>query len=71
MEKDYQDIKIICKDCNKEFTFTAGEQKFYEEKGFQSPVRCKECRQSRKEKFGNKDDMADLRDKFKNNTVNF
>ncbi len=43
-----QDIKIVCKDCGKEFTFTAGEQEFYNEKGFSNPVRCKECREKRK-----------------------
>jgi len=47
MEK--QDIKVICKDCGEEFLFTVGEQEFYEEKGFtNSPVRCKECRNNRK-----------------------
>jgi len=45
------DIKIVCKDCGKEFLFTEGEQKFYEEKGLTNqPVRCKECRQARKAK---------------------
>lgn len=42
------DKKIICKDCNKEFVFAVGEQKFYEGKGLAAPVRCKECRQKRK-----------------------
>lgn len=44
------DKKIICKDCGKEFIFTEGEQNFYKEKGFNDPVRCKECRQARKVK---------------------
>lgn len=43
-----QDKIIVCKDCGKEFTFTAGEQEFYAEKGFNGPVRCKECRASKK-----------------------
>lgn len=43
-----QDIKIVCKDCGKEFTFTVGEQEFYKEKGFSNPVRCKDCRKKRK-----------------------
>ena len=43
-----QDKIIVCKDCGKEFTFTAGEQEFYAEKGFNEPVRCKECRAKRK-----------------------
>ena len=37
------------RDCGREFTFTAGEQEFYAEKGFQNePVRCRECRTNRK-----------------------
>ena len=37
------------RDCGREFTFTAGEQEFYAEKGFQNePVRCRECRNNRK-----------------------
>lgn len=46
-----QDKIIVCKDCGKEFTFTAGEQEFYAEKGFNEPVRCKECRANRKIKL--------------------
>ncbi|MGN0468059.1 MAG: zinc-ribbon domain containing protein [Acutalibacteraceae bacterium] len=45
----YEDKTLTCKDCGKEFVFTAGEQEFYAEKGFQNePQRCKECRQARK-----------------------
>lgn len=45
----YEDKTLVCKDCGKEFVFTAGEQEFYAEKGFQNePLRCKECRTSRK-----------------------
>ena len=41
----YNDKILICRDCQKEFTFTAGEQEFYEQKGFATePTRCKECR---------------------------
>ena len=44
-----EDRKIICKDCNKEFTFTVGEQEFFKEKGFENdPVRCPDCRRARK-----------------------
>lgn len=48
---DYQDKTIVCRenDCKKEFVFTAGEQKFYAEKGFNNePTRCPECRAKRK-----------------------
>ncbi len=48
--EERHDKTIVCKDCGKEFVFTVGEQEFYAEKGFQNePVRCKECRQARKE----------------------
>lgn len=45
----YQDKTLVCKDCNQEFTFTAGEQEFYAEKGFENePSRCPSCRAARK-----------------------
>ena len=49
-EVDMKDKKIMCRDCGKDFMFIAGEQKFYKEKGFNDPVRCKECRVSRQKK---------------------
>lgn len=44
------DKVIVCQDCGQEFTFTEGEQKFYAERGFADPVRCKACRVARKAK---------------------
>ena len=45
----YEDKTLICKECGKEFVFTAGEQEFYAEKGFvNEPQRCKACRDARK-----------------------
>ena len=45
----YEDKTLVCKDCGAEFVFTAGEQEFYAEKGFQNePSRCKACRMARK-----------------------
>ena len=45
----YQDKTLKCKDCGAEFVFTAGEQEFYAEKGFQNePQRCKACRDAKK-----------------------
>ena len=49
MEEKFEDKILICKDTGKEFVFTAGEQKFYKERGFQEPVRCKEAREARKQ----------------------
>ena len=33
------DISLKCKDCGKDFIFTEGEQKFYENKKFTNPTR--------------------------------
>ena len=45
----YEDKILVCKECGNEFTFTAGEQEFYAERGFQNePQRCKACRDARK-----------------------
>ncbi|MEG1528146.1 MAG: zinc-ribbon domain containing protein [Clostridia bacterium] len=45
----YKDKKLTCKDCGSEFTFTASEQEFYAEKGFENePQRCKVCRDKKK-----------------------
>lgn len=45
----YQDKTLVCKDCGQEFVFTAGEQEFYAEKGFENePQRCRSCRNARK-----------------------
>lgn len=43
------DRTLVCRDCGREFTFTAGEQEFYASKGLTNdPVRCQSCRASRK-----------------------
>ena len=47
--KVYEDIVLVCQDCGEDFTFTVGEQKFYEEKGFvNQPKCCRACRTKRK-----------------------
>jgi len=43
------DKSIKCRDCGEEFVFTAGEQAFYKERGFQhEPTRCRRCREEKK-----------------------
>ena len=50
----YQDKTLVCRDCGQEFVFTAGEQEFYAEKGFQNePTRCRDCRQAHKQSRNN------------------
>ena len=76
-KKVMENIKLICKDCGKEFDFTVGEQRFYEEKGFAQPIRCKECRDAKKarnlerEKANSnaEETFEDMLKKFQTNTV--
>ena len=45
----FQDKSIQCSDCKTTFTFTAGEQEFYQTKGFTNePKRCSSCRRANK-----------------------
>ena len=45
----FQDKTLTCRDCGRDFDFTASEQEFYAEKGFTNePGRCPECRAARK-----------------------
>ncbi len=48
------DRNLVCKDCQREFVFTDGEQEFYKEKGLQNdPQRCPDCRKEKKrQRFG-------------------
>ncbi|MBI2622624.1 MAG: zinc-ribbon domain containing protein [Candidatus Levybacteria bacterium] len=49
----FQDQTLTCRDCGKPFTWTASEQEFYQQKGFQnSPVRCPDCRALKKARMG-------------------
>ena len=46
----FADKTMTCRDCGEAFTFTSGEQEFYEQKGFTNePTRCPSCRQARKQ----------------------
>jgi CxxC-x17-CxxC domain-containing protein len=46
----FSDKTLNCRDCGIEFTFTAGEQEFYQTKGLTNePGRCPECRALRRE----------------------
>ena len=48
-----QDKSLTCRDCGREFTFTASEQEFFAQKGFTNePGRCPECRAARKAQTG-------------------
>ena len=45
----FQDKTLTCKDCAQSFTFTAGEQEFFQQRGLTNePGRCPSCRRSRR-----------------------
>ena len=47
----YSDKTLSCKDCGRDFDFTASEQEFYAQKGFTNePGRCPQCRAERKQR---------------------
>lgn len=50
----FQDQNLTCKDCGAEFVWTAGEQEFYQQKGFTTPpTRCRDCRAKKKAEMRN------------------
>ena len=51
--ESYSDKILTCRDCGRTFTFTAGEQEFYAQRGYTNePGRCPECRAARKAQRG-------------------
>ncbi len=49
----YQDRTLTCVDCSQDFTWTAGEQEFYAQRGLvNQPGRCPDCRRARKAQQG-------------------
>src|SRR4051794_41847729 len=49
----YQDRTLTCADCGQQFTWTAGEQEFYAQRGLTNePRRCPDCRRARKSQQG-------------------
>ena len=44
----FKDKVIICAECGNDFTFEAGEQQFFKNKGLIEPKRCPACRARRK-----------------------
>ena len=47
---EFQDRVLPCVSCGEEFVFSAGEQRFFAEKGFEhDPKRCTKCKSKRRE----------------------
>jgi uncharacterized membrane protein YsdA (DUF1294 family) len=43
------DQQITCTTCGRRFTWSVGEQEFYRERGLQTPRRCPDCREARRQ----------------------
>jgi CxxC-x17-CxxC domain-containing protein len=49
---EYNDKTLNCVDCDEEFTFTAGEQQFFADKGLKNaPKRCKSCKTKKNDRI--------------------
>jgi hypothetical protein len=47
-QPQYRDRVVLCRDCRQEFTFSAGEQRFFEQRGLNAPRRCPVCREEKR-----------------------
>jgi len=45
------DRLLVCEDCQEEFVFDVGEQRFFRTKGFTDPKRCPDCRREVKNRL--------------------
>lgn len=51
-DSKFTDKNILCIDCENEFVWAAGEQKFYQDKGLQNPPkRCKDCKKAKNDRI--------------------
>lgn len=49
---EFHDRTITCVDCGEQFTWTAGEQVFFHDKGLKNePKRCKPCKQAKNDRL--------------------
>ena len=45
----FEDKTLVCRECGASFTFTTGEQEFYQSRGLMhEPTRCSACRSARR-----------------------
>jgi CxxC-x17-CxxC domain-containing protein len=45
---EFEDLQIVCVDCDLEFTWSAGEQEFFRDKNLKNPPkRCKDCKKAK------------------------
>lgn len=48
---NFEDRTLECIDCRDAFLFSAGEQKFYDERNLSEPKRCPACREKKKKRI--------------------
>jgi CxxC-x17-CxxC domain-containing protein len=49
----YEDRNLTCVDCSSEFVFSADDQQYHTEKGYENdPKRCPSCRQAKRDRGG-------------------
>lgn len=54
----FEDKTLVCKECSDPFTFTSGEQEFYQSRGLlHEPARCPACRAARRHSGGSRSDQ--------------
>ncbi len=46
------DLERTCKDCGETYEITVDDQLFYQNLGYDLPVRCKQCRHKRRVRRG-------------------
>ncbi len=44
----YEDRNLTCVECSSEFVFSADDQQFHADRGYQEPKRCPSCRQAKR-----------------------
>ena len=52
MTEELRSKQIICQECGGEFTWTVGEQRYFADRGYQPPKRCRPCREAAKTRAG-------------------
>ncbi|MGB9662018.1 MAG: zinc-ribbon domain containing protein [Moorellaceae bacterium] len=62
----FKDKVLTCKECGAEFVFTAGQQEFFQEKGFTNePSRCPDCRAARKQRNSGRNNYSGRRTMYR------
>lgn len=57
--EEFKPMDIICLDCKARFTWTAGEQKYYKDRGLAAPRRCSKCRFERRKSVNGAVNISD------------